>query len=759
MIVTPAEAAIGRSVIDALVRSIKFFYKRASFKDAGGARTVDSIGMSNEGLTEALAQLTSSVPKAQSAALADYFESPEFAAVLRQVLAARILYGPQFGHEARKSLATLGAGLRIHIPHPAPKVRDALNILMDQLAASVNDAVNQKSSTLLKYASDPAFQLFLQEQLKSNELVVRSLTHSGEARDIQDWLDRYQAAATKLYSRVRTPHWNDQVLAPIDRIYVPANFRFLDELAKEDTRLVEAYDHWLQQLNRRLRNQYGEGNIEARVAARMQAEAQRDRLSVSYDALPLDRLVVLGDPGAGKTTLGMRLAHDLLSGRGLGSDPELHNRIPFVVTLREYAKRDETSFAEHISDMCASRFQCRPPANVIEFVLALGRALVIFDGLDELPDTSRRSSITQSIEAFAAAFPNVRILVTSRLVGYVQAPLDKDQFTAMRIMPFSRDDVAQYAQTWFLMDQGLDVDVRASTAKSFLRTTKSIEDLRSNPLLLALLCNLYRATGYQDLPRNRPAILEKCALVLFDRWDRNRGIGNVRFEEDFAPTIAHLAFIMFTDSRYAIGVTEGELRRIAVGYLWPSTFSTEREAELFCNSLIEHCRDRAWVFTDVGTDPLGEARYQFTHRTFLEYFAAAHVVRRHKVSERIVPVLLPPILSGEWGLVPLLVLQILSRLFDDDADAAVNLMLDTQPADEIASQNLLLFLFEVLGAISLRTPTISRIVHRAADHATMPSSRSSTFTDVDRVYKSSARVSSENRSAFETALSDVGWAI
>ena len=53
----------------------------------------------------------------------------------------------------------------------------------------------------------------------------------------------------------------------------------------------------------------------------------------------------------------------------------------------------------------------------VQRLLLSGEALVIFDGLDELPDTTHRSNLTGIIERFSAEYPQAHVLVTSRLVG------------------------------------------------------------------------------------------------------------------------------------------------------------------------------------------------------------------------------------------------------------------------------------------------------------------------------------------------------
>ena len=277
-------------------------------------------------------------------------------------------------------------------------------------------------------------------------------------------------------------------------------------------------------------------------------EGTRDKAELTYGELVVDRTVVLGDPGAGKTTLGNRIATDALAGREFVNRAESSPSVPFIVTLREFVDPSRsTSFVEYIERLAEDSFQAKPPPGLIEFFFLLWPMdLVIFDGLDELLDTSLRRKVVQAVEAFTNAYTNTPTLVTARQVGYELAPLDAATFTALQIQPFDQNDVKRYVDSWFLLDESVpSTSERRAVADRFLTSSDTVRDLRSNPLLLALLCNLFKATGYQDMPRSRPAILEKCSLVLFDRWDRHRGIGDIDFERDFEPIVAFIAFTIF----------------------------------------------------------------------------------------------------------------------------------------------------------------------------------------------------------------------
>jgi predicted NACHT family NTPase len=168
--------------------------------------------------------------------------------------------------------------------------------------------------------------------------------------------------------------------------------------------------------------------------------------------------------------------------------------------------------------------------------------------------------------------------------------------------------------------------------------------------MLALMCNIYRGENY--IPRNRPDVYEKCAMMLFERWDKSRGIHvPLPFEAHIRPAMMYLANWVYTAETLQGGVTENSLINKATDYLCPKRFEDRDEAESAARKFIEFCRGRAWVFTDTGTTKEGERLYQFTHRTFLEYFTAAHLVRTHATPQSLIDVLLPKIAKREMDVV------------------------------------------------------------------------------------------------------------
>jgi predicted NACHT family NTPase len=131
---------------------------------------------------------------------------------------------------------------------------------------------------------------------------------------------------------------------------------------------------------------------------------------------------------------------------------------PILVVLRNYGADKKThscSILQFIEATANATYQIQPPPSVFEYLLLNGRAVVLFDSLDELLDTSYRQEISGDIEFFCSLYPSVPVLVTSREVGYEQAPLDERRFELFRLAEFDEEQVRKYARKWFTVDTEL----------------------------------------------------------------------------------------------------------------------------------------------------------------------------------------------------------------------------------------------------------------------------------------------------------------
>jgi hypothetical protein len=366
-------------------------------------------------------------------------------------------------------------------------------------------------------------------------------------------------------------------------------------------------------------------------------------IALSDAVASFSRLVVLGHPGGGKTTLTRYLCIDEALAR---------DRIPLWIEVRQYArhKGDNVSLLQYLELHAESTLELRDvPHGAFEDFLLRGVGVLIFDGLDELLDVSLRVTIRDDIARLARQYPLAQVIVTSREVGYLEAPLDERMFTTVTLRDFRMGEVEQFVANWFAAAGEGTHAKRRRDAADFITQSAHASDLRRNPLMLTLLCALYRTDRY--LPEQLPHLYEECARLMFERWDRRRGIDpRLPLEHHLRPTLQHLAHWIYGNEELEAGVTRSELVANTTSFLISEAFDDRYQARHAAEAFVDYCTGRGWVFTDVGT-ARGESSYQFTHRTFLEFFTAEYLTFVHESAGELGNSLSPRILRGEWDMV------------------------------------------------------------------------------------------------------------
>jgi hypothetical protein len=367
------------------------------------------------------------------------------------------------------------------------------------------------------------------------------------------------------------------------------------------------------------------------------------------------RNVLLGAPGAGKSTIARKVTYDL----ALVED-EHQGPVPFLVVLRNFAdKLNDVGYTleEFIALQCAEPYGLKPPPHAIPYLLQNGRAVVILDGLDELTRVSVRRRVVDLIEGFAFNFPSASILVTSRKVGYEYAPLPAALFSRWELAPFDDDRVERYAAKWFILDASTTRNSadrsRSDRLAAFLRESESIRDIRSNALMLSLLCGLYVAEHF--IPANRADVYRRCAELLFAQWDTMREI--VDHEQSVLAARTALQYVAWTIFRET---TDGQIHRTSLVARLRRHFAERADDDIAytkADKFLEVCAGRSWVLAEVGSTSY-EPIFAFVHRSFLEYFAAEYLSVRGTTVEDLLAEIGDRISSGEWPEVTHLAVQL-----------------------------------------------------------------------------------------------------
>jgi hypothetical protein len=603
-------------------------------------------------------------------ALAELMHGNEFHAVIQELLAARLTDAP----EAQAINIRTSLGLVVAAKFPATDTAAIADILYDYYNHEVCAIVARLEGydpDILQQLRTKAFSTRIVATLQAIERHLAALSGMSRLEVETDYISRYRRHVSEHHGRLQPPDFERRRLIPIEKIYVPPSIISLSE------------------------GDSGMGSQEIDLR-------QLDR--------EVDRTVLLGDPGGGKTTA----ANVLMYSHAIDSG----SSVPFLVTLKDFAAKNppERSVLGYIEYRLETFYQCPPPPGTIPRLFLSGQACVIFDGLDELVDTFRRAEVTAIVEHFCTEYPLTSVLVTSRVIGYDEARLDDSQFDRYRIGGFYESHVVEYVRKWFAQETELEGAEVERWAYSFMSESSNVPDLRSNPLMLALMCILYRGEG--SIPQNRSEVYEQCANLLFRKWDARREIHvELRARHLVEPALRHLAYWLLTRDEARSAVTERELVAETATFLYGRGFETIEESMEAAREFISFCRGRMWVFSDTGTTARGETVFTFTHRTFLEYFAAYHLAINHDTPERLARFLAPHVAKQEWEVVNELAIQIKDRSSDRAPERIFKVLLaQSRRRTTHARGNILLFLVRCLGLIDPPPRIVRELVRSVLDH-------------------------------------------
>jgi HEAT repeat protein len=382
-----------------------------------------------------------------------------------------------------------------------------------------------------------------------------------------------------------------------------------------------------------------EKSREARLRALQEEPALVERVAVGDRLRTSRRLVILGDPGSGKSTLVRWIATAYLL--RLNRDPDWES-LPDVRTLPEedwlpvvIRCRDLDAACLHgaLDDILQHTLRKSemsvPEAEGLRLLLRErllgGRALLLIDGLDEITDPMVRARFCEQIEQITIAYPHAPILVTSRIVGYREmGQRIGREFEHATVADFSREEKDEFARRW--IDLTELPERRDTAARELIRDIHSsdrIERLTGNPMLLTTLALVKRKVG--KLPRRRADLYWEAVQVLLN-W---RSEVDVPIDHHEAvPQLEYVAYSMC--ERGVQRLREDEivslLDRMRDEY--PQLHDVHRHSAREFLRLLER---RTAILVEAGREShLGMMMpvFEFRHLTFQEYLAARALVDR-----------------------------------------------------------------------------------------------------------------------------------
>ncbi len=336
-----------------------------------------------------------------------------------------------------------------------------------------------------------------------------------------------------------------------------------------------------------------------------------------------NRIVILGDPGIGKSTLllieALRLVRNEINKL---MEPYAHIDdaiFPLFLNLSEIDKQDK-EIMDAILELINRNYP-KSSAGLNLFLndkVSSGKFLLLLDSLDEVP-IERRHQLSMKLNRFTRNIP-CKIICTSRMNGYMQGFLRGA--IEFEIAPFGPDQIRQCATNWYT-NTGLSItncDVSLDQFIKELLNKPHVEGLSRNPLHLSFLYKLSQNpqnTFY--LPFKRSQIYKNLFIFLLEEWGQNRKPKSEWNIISIKKLIGELAYHLYVKEKRDLSSVElhdwieDKIKNKNMLSDFINCNASEILSELAEHSgIIRKSRD-------------GEPTYLFVHQTFLEYFTAFHL--------------------------------------------------------------------------------------------------------------------------------------
>ena len=341
------------------------------------------------------------------------------------------------------------------------------------------------------------------------------------------------------------------------------------------------------------------------------------------------RALVIGNAGSGKTTLLQWLAVRSALGDFSSSLDDWNDAVPFFIPLRRYVNGILPA-PEQFPLAVGRNVAQEMPGGWVHGLLRDGRALVLIDGVDEMPE-GQREHVRSWLGGLIGDFPNARYVVTSRPTAIAEGWLEEFGFAASELQPMSTTDVTEFIRQWHkaMAAEVIDADEAnelAAYEQSLLTAIDADRYLRAltvSPLLCALICALNRERRTQ-LPRDRMEIYEAALDMLLERRDRERGV-----ELAASPLTRTEKLLLLQDIAFWLirnGWSDASADRV-VGQVARSLLQLHQVSgkppEVFRDLM-----ERSGLLREPAA-----GRVDFVHRTFQEYLAAKAAVDNDEIGQ------------------------------------------------------------------------------------------------------------------------------
>ena len=415
--------------------------------------------------------------------------------------------------------------------------------------------------------------------------------------------------------------------------------------------------------------------------------AKQEAASVPLQsALKSDRLVIVGDPGSGKTTFLHRISYALAQTL-LDEEPKAARErlgidgkpFPVFVRIGELAEHirlcredparpgpvgaDAPTWLPNFLATRSKEMSWGLDEDFFRQTIESGQAMILLDGLDEAPGRVERESIVRLFEHATTAYSPCRFVVTTRPRAY-EGEAVLGGFPRAEIEPLTPEAIDTFLQHWCeeLYQGGADAERHRGELAEALRSRPEIRRMASNPVMLTALAVVH--WNENRLPEQRAELYESVLRWLLRARDQKTGRAS---SEVCARRFRKLALEMqnHPDGRQAQVTKRWAAEAIEDSFAAPTREERIEQAEKF----LDEEEIDSGIITSVGRS------VRFWHLTFQEYLAARAVAGLGEEKQLELLFARDRLYEPEWREVLLLFGGVLHEQGRDKVDAFVSAVL------------------------------------------------------------------------------------
>lgn len=328
-------------------------------------------------------------------------------------------------------------------------------------------------------------------------------------------------------------------------------------------------------------------------------------------------IVLLGDPGAGKTTSVKKIFTEILM-----KDNEISKtfNIPIIIKLKELKIEEHDNelilfrkilsifgvFLNIKKDNSSEEIILRHIFR--EFVERLN-LLIILDGFDEISDPLIKEGLVKNLRILSNSLVSSRFILTSRSADY---NVNIDNTEVFEISPLNEKQIEEFANKW------LNSKKKGTSLLSKLKASP-YWDTTIRPLLLAQMCALFERYG--DIPEKPKSVYDKITTLLLEEWNVQNSVKRpskyanfeVERKKEFLSAFAFELVVFKERFWFDRDLLKKIYHDICSDFDLPKNMSSK---------VINEIESHNGLIIQSGID-----QFEFSHKSIAEYLVATHLVK------------------------------------------------------------------------------------------------------------------------------------